>query len=169
MFVSNYEVNIDSKGRVSVPPAFRSVLGGRSRLILWPSLDGGNCLEGSTEETFQFYTQTILRSSFGNINRRALINVFASQAHDLKLDDTGRIKLPEKWVAQAEVTDQVLFVGALDKFQIWELEAYEEYNKDMFEILKDEKTLGLLEDTYKELMATQHQVPATKKDGEYGT
>lgn len=155
MFVSNFEVNIDSKGRVSVPPSFRSVLGGRSRLILWPDLEGNHCLEGGTEENFNITQLTILRSSFGNRKKRALINAYASRAHDLKIDDTGRIKLPEKWIAEAKVKDQVIFVGALDKFQIWEPAAYEEYNEEMVELAKKEDTVGLLEEPYKELMANQ--------------
>ncbi len=160
MFVSNFEVNIDSKGRVSVPPSFRSVLGGQSRLILWPDIDGNLCLEGGTEDYLNIAKQTILRSSFGNKKKRALINAYASRAYDLKIDDTGRIKLPEKWIADTGVVDQVLFVGALDKFQIWEPAAYEIYDKEMVELAKEEDTIGLLEGPYQEVIANpQHVTP----------
>ena len=161
MFVSHYEVNIDSKGRVSVPPPFRTVLGGRNRLILWPAIDGNLCLEGTTEEDFNVYQQSILRTSVGNKRRRALINVFASQAHDLKIDDTGRIKLPEKWIALASVEDRVIFAGAFDKFQVWEPAAYENYETEMMEVAKEEETLEILEAPYQEVMANHQQNPSS--------
>lgn len=153
MFVSTYEVNIDSKGRVSVPPSFRNELAGQSRLVLWPALDGNRCLEGGDEETFRILQQTILRSSFGNKKRRALINAFASKAHDLKLDDTGRIKLPEKWIEDSKVSGKVIFAGAMDKFQIWEPNAYIEFENEMEEIAKDEETIGQLEGPYQAVIA----------------
>ncbi|MEL6781184.1 MAG: division/cell wall cluster transcriptional repressor MraZ [Pseudomonadota bacterium] len=153
MFVSTYEVNVDSKGRVSVPPSFRAALGGKTRILLWPAIDGAGCLEGGGEELFRTYQETIMRLTIQKKKRRALVNAFASKAFDLKMDDPGRIKLPEDWMANAGIGDTVLFVGAMDSFQIWEPEAYAAFDAEMSELAQEDDTLDALDAPYGEVMA----------------
>ena len=56
---------------------------------------------------------------------RALADVVAGQAHQLPLDDTGRIVMPEAFRELAGITDSAYFVGRINTFQIWNPEKYE--------------------------------------------
>lgn len=120
-FVSNYTLRLDSKGRVSIPAPFRSVLSrdGFDGLYCYPALDrpaidaGGNALMGEIEDLIaQFAPFSEQREQFA----AALYGT----SETLKLDGEGRVNLTEPLKAHAGITDSVAFVGLGHKFQIWE-------------------------------------------------
>jgi len=148
VFVSTYESAIDAKGRVSVPAPFRSALGGGSRIFLWPALDGSKCLEGGGEELMAMYRQTISRLPPQSRQRKALTLAIMSRTADLKMDDPGRIKIPEELLASVGITDKMVFVGALESFQIWSPEAYADYEAEMAEAVNDPDVINALAAPY---------------------
>ncbi|MGE0675982.1 division/cell wall cluster transcriptional repressor MraZ [Pseudolabrys sp.] len=120
-FVSNYTLRLDSKGRVSIPAPYRSVLNrdGFDGLYCYPALDrpaidaGGNALMGEIESLIaQFAPYSEQREQFAT----ALFGT----SDTLKLDGEGRVILTEPLKAHAGIKDTVSFVGLGHKFQIWE-------------------------------------------------
>lgn len=150
MFVSTYRGAIDTKGRVSVPAPFRAALGGSSRLFLWPALDGSKCLEGGGEALMNIYRQTITRLPLQSPQRKALTLGVISRAVDLKMDDPGRIKVPEELLASVGITGEMVFVGAMESFQIWSPEAFEAYETDMAPVIASPDTIEALAVPYGE-------------------
>jgi len=148
VFVSTYESAIDAKGRVSVPAPFRAALGGGSRVFLWPALDGSMCLEGGGEELMAIYRQTISRLPLQSRERKALTLAIVSRSADLKMDDPGRIKIPEELLARVGITDKMVFVGALESFQIWSPEAYADYEAEMAGAVNDPDVINALAAPY---------------------
>ncbi|MEE9380959.1 MAG: division/cell wall cluster transcriptional repressor MraZ [Hyphomonadaceae bacterium] len=131
MFVSTYESAIDAKGRVSVPAPFRAALGGSSRIYIYPAIDGTPCLEGGGETLMTIYKQTLARMSPQDPARKAFMHSFFTRTADLKMDDTGRIKLPEELLKLADIKGRVKFAGAFDRFHIWNPEQYAIYDAKM--------------------------------------
>lgn len=131
MFVSTFETSLDSKGRVSVPAPFRHVLAGGARIFLYPALDGSPCLEGGGDALMQQNQTTLLRMSPNAPARKVFLNRTVSKAVELKLDDTGRIKIPEKHLAMAGIGKDLVFVGAMDRFYLWEPQQYAAYDAEM--------------------------------------
>ncbi len=120
-FVSHYTLRLDSKGRVSIPAAFRAVLArdGFAGLYCYPTLDrpaldaGGNALLHEIEAlTARFPPYSDEREQFA----AALYGT----SEILKIDGEGRVILSEPLKHHAEITDAVAFVGLGQKFQIWE-------------------------------------------------
>ncbi len=120
-FVSHYTLRLDSKGRVSIPAAFRAVLArdGFAGLYCYPTLDrpaldaGGNALLHEIEAlTARFPPYSDEREQFA----AALYGT----SEILKIDGEGRVILSETLKHHAEITDAVAFVGLGQKFQIWE-------------------------------------------------
>jgi MraZ protein len=120
-FVSNYTLRLDSKGRVSIPAAFRAVLA-RDRfegLYCYPTLDqpaldaGGNALLAEIES---------LMSQFVPFSdeREQLAAALYGTSETLKIDGEGRMILTDSLKTHAGITDAVTFVGLGHKFQIWE-------------------------------------------------
>ena len=137
MFVSTFETSLDSKGRVSVPAAFRHALEGGARIFLYPALDGSPCLEGGGDALMRQNQATLSRMSPNSTARKVFLNRTVSKAVDLKLDDTGRIKIPDRHLAMAGIGKDLVFVGAMDRFYIWEPGRYAAYDADMEAQLAD--------------------------------
>lgn len=131
MFVSTFETSLDSKGRVSVPASFRHALAGGLRVFLYPALDGAPCLEGGGDALMQQNQATLMRMSPTSTARKVFLNRTVSKAVELKLDDTGRIKIPEKHLSMAGIQRDLVFVGAMDRFYLWEPSQYANFDAEM--------------------------------------
>ena len=137
VFVSSYETSLDSKGRVSVPASFRHALEGGGRIFLYPALDGSPCLEGGGDALLKQNQATLLRMSPTSTARKVFLNRTVSKAVELKLDDTGRIKVPAKHLEMAGIGKDLVFVGAMDRFYVWDPARYAAFDAEMESQLDD--------------------------------
>jgi len=120
-FVSNVTLRLDSKGRVSIPAPFRSVLvrDGFEGLYCYPALDrpaidaGGNALMAEIEAVIARY------APFSDERERFAVALYGT-SETLKIDGEGRVTLSESLKSHAGITEAVAFVGLGHKFQIWE-------------------------------------------------
>ena len=125
-FLSHHLHNVDAKGRVSVPAAFRQVIAARGirelfamRSLYRPAMD-----VGGTEliERYQKRLSDVdpLSEEFQDLA------VFAyGDGAFLKFDSEGRITMTDFIRAHTGIKDRVLFMGARDHFQLWEPERFE--------------------------------------------
>jgi len=120
-FVTNFTLRLDSKGRVSIPGPFRSVLGrdGFEGLYCYPALDrpaidaGGNALMTEIEALIARY------APFSEQREQLALALYGT-SEMLKVDGEGRVVLSENLKRHAGITETVAFVGLGHKFQIWE-------------------------------------------------
>jgi MraZ protein len=120
-FVSNVVLRLDSKGRVSIPAAFRAVLtrDGFDGLYCYPALDqpaidaGGNALMAEIEAL-------IANQPLYSAARENLALALYGTSETLKVDAEGRVGLTSHFKDYAGISDEVAFVGLGHKFQIWE-------------------------------------------------
>jgi len=120
-FVSNLTLRLDSKGRVSIPASFRSVLArdGFPGLYCYPALDrpaidaGGNALMKEIESLIARY------APFSEEREQLALALYGT-SETLKIDGEGRVSLSENLKQHAGIMDQVAFIGLGHKFQIWE-------------------------------------------------
>jgi MraZ protein len=120
-FVSNITLRLDSKGRVSIPASYRSVLTGDGfdGLYCYPALDrpaidaGGNALMAEIEALIARY------APFSDEREQLAMSLYGT-SETLRIDGEGRVSLSESLKAHAGISDAVAFVGLGHKFQIWE-------------------------------------------------
>jgi MraZ protein len=120
-FVSHATLRLDSKGRVSIPASFRSVLGrdGFDGLYCYPALDsfaidaGGNALMAEIEAL-------IARFAPFSEQREQFALALYGTSETLKVDSEGRVVLSDSLKRHAGITEAATFVGLGHKFQIWE-------------------------------------------------
>ena len=120
-FVATFSNRLDAKGRVSVPAPFRAVLAreGSEGLYCYPALDqpaidaGGERLKSAIAERLGVF------ETFSE-DHETLSTAFYSESRLLKIDQDGRIILPDEFRAFAGIAETAVFAGQGFKFQIWE-------------------------------------------------
>ena len=125
---------IDTKGRVSVPAAFRRVLEegdpdftGSSYpnfVIVYGGIRG-NCLEGYTIGSITKVDKLISKLPRFSRDREILERFINSQSTYMQLDETGRIVLSLRLKEKIGIKDEAIFAGMGEKFQIWEPKNYQ--------------------------------------------
>ncbi|MEM7662589.1 MAG: division/cell wall cluster transcriptional repressor MraZ [Pseudomonadota bacterium] len=137
MFSSNHESAIDAKGRVSIPAPFRAALGGASHVHVWPAFDGKVCLEAGGDELQDYYKSILAQMQPSNRAREAIAHAVFGRSVQLKMDEPGRIKIPEAMLDAAGITKAVKFVGAVDRFRIWSPDQYDAYDSQMVALARE--------------------------------
>ncbi len=140
MFMGEYNHTIDSKSRIIVPAKFRDALG--EEFVVTLGLDG--CLfVYPKEEWTSFVSQ--LKELPGSKEARQLQRYFMAGAASLEIDKQGRILIPSKLREHAALEKDVVFVGVLNKVEIWSKERWVDNNdySDMDEVAEHMSEFGL--------------------------
>lgn len=115
-FFGRFEHTIDEKGRLTLPAKFRAAYehGG----YLTQGLDG--CLALWTPEEFESQTETMQQRAAQTQADRNLVRLWASNSTDLLVDRQGRISIPARLRQFADLADDVLVLGAIDRVELWD-------------------------------------------------
>ncbi|NLC99350.1 MAG: division/cell wall cluster transcriptional repressor MraZ [Gammaproteobacteria bacterium] len=121
MFRGSSAINLDAKGRLAMPSRYRNELIERCEgqmVITIDLVDPCLCIyplpdwEKVEEQLSQMPS---LRAQTRQLNR-----LLIGSAVDLELDNSGRLLIPVRLREQAQLTRQVMLVGQLNKFQLWD-------------------------------------------------
>ena len=146
MFRGKYEHTIDSKGRLKLPSKFWDVLQNRyDRNLIITNLDG--CLSAYPLAEWNSVEEKILALPGMKQEVRYFKRFFLGSAVDCGVDKQRRILIPMSLRGYAELEKDVVFVGLINRFEIWakekldpQLEAVNEKFEDIIEPLGE---LGL--------------------------
>ncbi len=120
MFLGRYYHNLESKGRLAIPPSFRRLLG--KKPIITRGLDG--CLFLMPSEVWQKLTSELRGSPLTKQDTREFIRLMAHEALGLKFDSQGRTLIPGNLRTLAHITKAVVIAGSLDWVEIWDQATY---------------------------------------------
>ena len=144
MFRGRFEHNIDGKGRVSIPAKFREILKreyGSEQLIITV---GDNCLVAYPLAEWQVFEEKMKEFSQLKKKSKSFLRYFYSGAMDCAIDDHGRILLPSRFREKKRLDKEIMFLGMMNRFEIWnkgvweaESETYEETFDDISESIAE--------------------------------
>jgi MraZ protein len=125
MFRGRFEHSIDEKGRVSIPAKFREILRrdyGSDQLII-TIFD--SCLVVYPLTEWQVFEKKM--KDFSQLKKKAksFLRYFYSGAMEFAIDDHGRILIPSQFREHAQLTKEIVFVGLMNRFEIWNKEVWE--------------------------------------------
>lgn len=138
---------VDTKGRVSIPAAFRRVLeegdpdwaeGENPNLILVYGGKERDFIEGYTLAAMEEVDDKISKLPRGSRPRRILERLFSGQSVQIQVDETGRLVLSSKLRDKIGISTEAFFIGAGDTFQLWEPEGYLAYQEKMDDWYEEE-------------------------------
>ncbi|MDM7859521.1 division/cell wall cluster transcriptional repressor MraZ [Alteromonas sp. ASW11-36] len=133
MFRGANAINLDSKGRVAIPTKYRQAL-----------LDdcGGNlvCTVDIQQSCLLLYPLTeweeielkLTKLSTMIPQERRLQRLLLGHATEGEMDKSGRFLLPPPLRAHAKLDKQIMLVGQLNRFEIWDADIWtQQVNEDM--------------------------------------
>ena len=133
MFSGNFHHVVDAKGRVSVPSSFRDLVqvgGDASVFITRHPLSTPRCLEAYPPTAWNEIIQKLRNLNRFDQNVMKLEHLFVGSAHRCDIDSQGRILIPATLRESAALGKEVVFVGASDRFRIFDRGAWEEALED---------------------------------------
>ncbi|HEY8477848.1 MAG TPA: division/cell wall cluster transcriptional repressor MraZ [Chloroflexota bacterium] len=140
MFLGEYEHTIDEKGRLAIPARFRPQL--NDGLVVTRGFD--RCLFIWPMEQWRSIAEKLARLPLMQAEARRIHRLLFSGAVDTQMDRTGRVLIPQFLRTYAELSEQVVVVGLLNRVEIWsktnweaERTAAEEQSAQLAEHLAD--------------------------------
>ena len=120
MFKGIHNINLDGKGRLTMPTKYRNTISDQSSNNMVVTID-------SEEKCLLLYPATIFSNIERKINdlpsftknHRRIQRLIIGHAEDLELDSSGRILLPKPLRLVAEMSKKITLIGQGEKFEIW--------------------------------------------------
>ncbi len=136
--LGRYECQIDAKGRVSFPSAFRRALGAGGASVEASSGDAraeasaslvllqwqATHLDLLPAATWQSVERKLVEHRRASGDGGAYLRRITAQATEVEPDDHGRIRIPPWLREQAGLEGSALFVGTVDRIEIWSPERF---------------------------------------------
>ena len=121
---------MDSKGRISFPARYRKLLEARDptgenadRLILTHALDGN--LDVYPLEKWRSFEEKLQELPAFKQEVKSVKRMYIGSAQECSLDSNGRLLVPKSMRAFAELEREVVWVGQIDKVELWSREKWD--------------------------------------------
>jgi MraZ protein len=142
MFFGTYTPKLDDKGRLILPAKFRDQLAGG----LMVTRGQEHCLYVWPQAEVERITDRLREAPVSNKATRDYVRMFSSASSDETPDKQGRITVPPKLRDWANLSKDVVVIGAMNRLEIWDeaaWEAYSESQEESFAELSDEVFPGI--------------------------
>ena len=123
MFIGEYTVSMDPKGRIAIPAKFRHLL--NSSAVVTRGLDKSLFLYPKNE--WETIAQKLAALPLSKANSRAFARLMLAGAFDSELDGQGRMMIPEYLRKFASLTKKVVIAGLYNRIEIWDEAAWSAY------------------------------------------
>ncbi len=127
VFVGTFRHSVDDKKRLAIPAKWRAAAKGSQEFYVLP--DPKNCLVVLPAVAMEKMLQKADEISIGEYERRDVVRVIASRAHGTPCDKQGRVSLTDELLRHAGITKDAVLVGALNRFEIWSPERWEQLDR----------------------------------------
>ena len=128
---------VDHKGRVNIPAKFRKCLSPESQDTLVITRGFEKCLYVYPLDIWNKVTKSVENLPLKLDKRHLVTRRWGFSANRVPFDKQGRIALPPELMRFAEIKDEVIIGGALDRLEIWNPELLEKHFAESEETYKD--------------------------------
>jgi MraZ protein len=149
MFRGTHLYSVDDKGRVAIPARFIKVLSGlQDECLVVTRFKRRNrpCLDVYPLSAWQRFEEKIAAEKRFNKKLAAFESWYVGAAQDVQVDGQGRMLIPPTLRKHAQIAREVMFVGATDKFQVWDKDVFEQVDAEDERELFDDPDSTLLDD-----------------------
>lgn len=120
MFRGANAINLDSKGRLTIPTKYRESLMDDCQGQLVCTIDiSQKCLLLYPLPEWEEIELKLRKLSSTNPHERRLLRLLLGNVRETEMDKSGRVLLAPFQRQHADLTKQIMLVGQLNKFEIW--------------------------------------------------
>jgi MraZ protein len=123
MFTGVFEYRVDEKGRVPIPPKFRTEELKKEGLMLRPGTE--KCITLYPLSEWKKLADSLTTSPIIPSKMRKLYRAMFSTAFNAEIDGQGRISLPNHLRHYAGIEDEVVIAGTNNTFELWSKKEWE--------------------------------------------
>ncbi|NOX88549.1 MAG: division/cell wall cluster transcriptional repressor MraZ [Calditrichaeota bacterium] len=129
-FAGEFSCALDNKNRVSIPSGLRKMFmpEAENTMVFTRGFEMENIYAYPLNE-WQRLTQKLRTLNPLEKKTRDFIRLFVGVAHVATMDSQGRVMIPERILQMGKIEKDLLLIGSLTKFEIWNPKVYEEYLK----------------------------------------
>lgn len=133
-FLGQVTYKVDDKGRIPIPPSFRSALEAGMTL----TKGEGGCITIYTKAKWEEIGQSLDQKGVADRDHRTSSRALFFNAHPATLDGQGRIMLPPQLREYAGITDSATVAGANTWAEVWNperLKGLEAQGEQVWEVI----------------------------------
>jgi MraZ protein len=124
MFNGEFEYRVDEKGRVPIPPKFRTEELKKEGVVLCPGME--KCINIYPVSEWKKLADSLTASSIIPSKIRKLNRFIFASSFDIDIDSQGRIMVPAKLRQYAGLHEEVVMAGVHTYVELWSKEQWDE-------------------------------------------
>jgi MraZ protein len=121
--LGTHRYQLDPKGRISLPARFREAFVDGAVLTL--GQDG--CLFCFPRAEWEARATEVRNLPLSDPQGRAYARLFFGKAESVELDSQGRLVIPSRLRAEAQIQKEAVVLGVFDRMEIWDRQTHERY------------------------------------------
>ncbi|MGA3361369.1 MAG: hypothetical protein ABSD82_05000 [Solirubrobacteraceae bacterium] len=135
-FRGYYDNTLDAKNRLTIPSKLRKALA--DGVVVALQRDAPECVAVWCPDDYDAYVEGLLEgierlsADYGNIERFS--NAYSQE---LELDAAGRVMVPSKLIEKAGLGKEVAVIGAGNRLEIWDREAWARVSDQIVSTVKE--------------------------------
>ena len=130
-FVDEYPRQLDERGRIILPAKIREEISDTVYITQSPS---DRCLHLYPEEEWNKVSQTVKQlPTATDKNAAAFVRLFFGKATSAQVDKQGRVPIAKRLIEYANLSRDVVLVGANTRLELWDAEAWHDYQNSLSE------------------------------------
>ena len=126
MFIGEYSLTVDEKGRLSIPVKYRAQLSRGA--VVTRGLDSALFLY--TAKEWEKLADKLASLPISKTGSRAFSRLMLAGAMDVEMDKQGRVILPDYLRNFAGIKKRVVVAGLYNRLEIWDETKWQKYKKD---------------------------------------
>lgn len=126
MLLGTFKHNLDTKNRLMLPSKFRSQLS--DNLYILKGYDGAVSVYQEAELVKML--QELNALPFNQKDSRDVARLTMASIVELQVDKLGRIQLPKDTIENYNISKEVVVLGLVDHFEIWNKSTWETYAEE---------------------------------------
>lgn len=130
MFYGEFRHSVDNKGRLIIPAKFRDTLRENyiDKFFVTRGLE--HCLFVFTPRDWNTLLNKLKELPLTKGKPRDFMRLFLAGACEVECDKQGRIALPQSLILWAGISKDVVVVGVLNRFEIWDEENWRKFERE---------------------------------------